>query len=93
MTDVKNQLLEASIFIFNATQNGFTPFYLIDKAVAHNRKIALGIAVSVFYEEKTEETLYLRLVKCEGAIGRFQGVELKSFCLLLQAEFMEHHMK
>ena len=81
VTDVKNQLLEASIFIFNATQNGLTPFYLIDKAVAHNKKIALGIAVSVFYEEKTEETLYLRLVKCEGAIGRFQGVELKSFCL------------
>lgn len=81
MTDVKNQLLEATIFVFHGTKNGITPFYLIDKAEAHNGRIALGIAVSVFHEEETKETLYLRLVKCEGAIGRFKGIELKSFCL------------
>lgn len=81
MTNMNNQLLQASIFIFNGTKSGLTPFYLIDKAEAHNGRIALGIAVSVFHEEETEETLYLRLVKCEGSIGRFKGIELKSFCL------------
>ena len=81
MTNMNNQLLQASIFVFNGTKNGITPFYLIDKIVAHNGRISLGIAVSVFYDDETDETLYLRLVKCEGAIGRFKGVELQSFCL------------
>ena len=34
-----------------------------------------------YYDDETDEILYLRLVKCEGAIGRFKGIELQSFCL------------
>ena len=81
MTELEIKRLEASIFVFNGPQNGITPFYLVDRVVAHSDKISLGVAVSVFYDEKSDEKLYLRLVKCEGIKGRFRGTELKCFCL------------
>lgn len=81
MNELENDNIKASILVFPGTLRGIIPFYLINKIPSVNGKISISVAISILLKESSDETLLLKLVKCQKKEGKFQGKNLQSISL------------
>lgn len=72
--------INASILVFPSTLKGLVPFYLADEILSVDNRISISVAISILLDVYSDETISLRLVKCEGG-NKFKGRELKKINL------------
>ena len=81
MSELENDNIKASILVFPGTLRGIIPFYLINEIPLINNRISLSVAISILLKKSSNETLMLKLVRCQKKEGRFQGKNLQSISL------------